>query len=315
MALLPLEIWLSPWMLALLGLVVGSFLNVVVHRKPVRLEREWLGDAAAYLQDGAAMRRILAALPEPRLAQRVAALAADGKALAADLDAQPPLTLSKPRSRCPHCGHAIAWHENIPVLGWLRLGGRCSQCKARISARYPIVEAFTGLLFAAIAWRFGASATTLVYVAAAALLLAAALIDFDTTLLPDELTLPLAALGLVAAWQGWTKVQLPDAALGLLFGYGSLWAVATLYKLLRGRQGMAEGDFKLLAGLGALFGWQALPSIILLSSAVGAAVGIALIAWRKHGRDVPIPFGPYLAGGGLAAMFCGPALVRLWMPA
>jgi leader peptidase (prepilin peptidase) / N-methyltransferase len=303
----PLDWLLSPWALGLLGLVFGSFLNVVIHRKPQLLEREWLGDAAGYLQDDGAMARALGAGP-----QRRAELAAQGRALAEQLDALPPMSLSRPRSHCTACGHQLAWHENIPLLGWLRLRGRCSACQAAISPRYPVVEGLTGVLFAAAAWQHGPTAATVVYCVALALLVAAAFIDLDTTLLPDDLTLPLIALGLVAAWQRWTPLSLPDATLGALFGYLSLWSVAMLYRLVRGVQGMAEGDFKLLAGLGALLGWQALPAIILLSSAVGAAVGIFMIVARGHGRQVPIPFGPYLAGGGVAALFFGPQLARWW---
>jgi leader peptidase (prepilin peptidase)/N-methyltransferase len=290
-----------------LGLMVGSFLNVVIHRLPPLLEREWLGDAAGYLQDSATMARVLGSKEA-----RIAELSRQGAALAAEVGALPALSLSRPRSRCPQCGHALAWHENLPLLGWLRLGGKCSACGARISVRYPIVEALTGALFAAAAWQAGPSAAAAVYCVALALLVAAAFIDLDTTLLPDKLTLPLIGLGLVAAWQHWTPVSLPDAALGAFFGYFALWAVAAGYKLLRGVQGMAEGDFKLLAGLGALLGWQALPSIILLSSAVGAVVGIFMIVARGHGRNVPIPFGPYLAGGGVAALFFGAQLNGLW---
>ena len=302
-----LTLLLSPWPLAILGLAIGSFLNVVIHRLPLMLEREWLGDAAGYLQDGAAVGRVLG-VPDGRITQ----LAQQGQALAADVQALPALSLARPRSRCPQCGHQLAWHENLPLLGWLRLGGRCAACGSRIPARYPVVEALTGGLFAAAALLAGPSAATAVYCAALALLVAAALIDLDTTLLPDDLTLPLVGLGLVAAWLQWTPVALPDAALGAFFGYFSLWAVAFAYKRLRGVQGMAEGDFKLLAGLGALLGWQALPSIILLSSAVGAAVGIFLILFRGHARNIPIPFGPYLAGGGVAALFFGAQLKALW---
>ncbi len=302
-----LALLLSPWLLALLGLAIGSFLNVVIHRLPLMLEREWLGDAAGYLQDGPAVGRVLG-VP----AHRVEQLALQGQALGVDVQALPALSLARPRSRCPQCGHQLAWHENLPLLGWLRLGGKCAGCGGRISVRYPLVEALTGALFAAAALLGGPSAATAVYCAALALLVAAALIDLDTTLLPDDLTLPLIGLGLVAAWQHWTPVTLPDAALGAFFGYFALWAVAFAYKLWRGVQGMAEGDFKLLAGLGALLGWQALPSIILLSSAVGAMVGIFLILFRGHGRNIPIPFGPYLAGGGVAALFFGAQLKALW---
>ena len=302
-----LVLLLSPWALGILGLAIGSFLNVVIHRLPQMLEREWLGDAGGYLQDGAAIARVLAATPA-----RQAELARQGLALAAEVAALPAMSLSRPRSRCPQCGHGLAWHENIPLLGWLRLGAKCAACGTRISLRYPLVEALTATLFVAAALLAGPTAATAVYCFALALLVAAAVIDFDTTLLPDDLTLPLIGLGLVAAWQGWTPVSLADAALGAFFGYFSLWAVAFAYKLLRGVQGMAEGDFKLLAGLGALLGWQALPSIILLSSAVGAMVGIFMIVARGHGRNVPIPFGPYLAGGGVAALFFGAQLGGLW---
>ena len=304
----PMIDWLlSPWALGLLGLVIGSFLNVVIHRLPQMLERDWLGDVGGYLQDSATMARVLGAAPA-----RTTELARQGDALAAEVAALPRLSLSKPRSRCPKCGHTLAWHENFPLLGWLRLGGKCAGCGAAISRRYPLVESLTGALFAGAAVLAGPSAATAVYCVALALLVAAAFIDLDTTLLPDDLTLPLIGLGLVAAWQHWTPLSLPDAALGAFFGYFSLWAVAFIYKLVRGVQGMAEGDFKLLAGLGALLGWQALPSIILLSSAVGAVVGIVMIVFRGHGRDVPIPFGPYLAGGGVAALFLGAQLTGLW---
>ncbi|MBP7666207.1 MAG: prepilin peptidase [Burkholderiaceae bacterium] len=307
MVLPTVEVLLSPWALGVLGLVIGSFLNVVIHRLPQLLEREWLGDAAGYLQDGSAISRVLGSSP-----QRTAELARQGEALAAEVQALPAMSLSKPRSRCPQCGHQLAWHENIPLLGWLRLGGKCSACGTRISVRYPIVEALTGVLFASAAVLTGPTAAAAVYCLALALLVAAAFIDLDTTLLPDDLTLPLIGLGLVAAWLKWIPVSLPDAALGAFFGYFSLWFVAFAYKLVRGVQGMAEGDFKLLAGLGALLGWQALPSIILLSSAVGAVVGIFMIVARGHGRNVPIPFGPYLAGGGICALFFGGPLSALW---
>lgn len=298
---------LSPAALGVLGLLIGSFLNVVIHRMPVLLERGWLHDAAQYLQDGAAMQRVLGA-GTPRLPE----LARTGLALETDLSALPALTLARPRSRCPHCGHLIAWYENIPVLSWLWLRRRCSACHAPISWRYPLVELLTGGLFFAVGWQFGPTMHAAVLCVAVALIVAAALIDLDTTLLPDNLTLPLIGLGLLAAWLHGLPITLEQSALGALFGYGSLWAVAWSYRVIRGAQGMAEGDFKLLAGLGALLGWQLLPAIILLSSIVGAAVGVFLIVARGHGRSVPIPFGPYLAGGGLAAMFFGRELLRLW---
>jgi leader peptidase (prepilin peptidase)/N-methyltransferase len=303
------SVWLSPWVLGIFGLCIGSFLNVVIYRLPTMLEREWLSDTAQFLQDKAMLKRSLGA-SDKRMAE--VERFADG--LGSECAALPPLTLARPRSRCPHCGHVLKWHENLPVIGWLRLGGRCSACKAPISARYPIIEAVTGALFAITAWQFGPTPSTLVYIAAIALLVALALIDLDTSYLPDGMNFALAGLGLAAAWQHWTAITLQDAAIGLLFGYGALWAVAWVYKLVRRRQGMAEGDFKLLAALGALLGWQQLLPIVLLSSAVGAVVGIYMVLARGHRREVPIPYGPYLVGGGLAALFFGKELLQLLFP-
>jgi len=304
------EFWLSPWALGLLGLCIGSFLNVVAYRLPKMLERDWWRDVADnQLGDAAAWQRVSGAAGEPPPVLGQAALA-----IGTALDAQPALSLARPRSRCPACGHQLRWHENLPLLGWLLLRGRCSACGTRISARYPVVELLTGLLFAACGWQFGAQPATLVWCAAVALMLAMALIDLDTTYLPDDLTLPLIGLGLVGAGLGWTGTPLATAAWGAFAGYFSLWLLTFVYKLVRGVQGMGEGDFKLLAGLGALMGWQLLPSIVLLASAVGAVVGLAMIAFGGHKREVPIPFGPYLVGGGIAAMFFGRQLTDLWFP-
>lgn len=307
---MPIDWLLSPAALGVLGLAIGSFLNVVIHRLPQMLERGWLADAGQFLQDETAMRRTFGER-NGALAQ----FAKAGSALAAELEKLPALGIARPRSRCPSCGHVIAWYENIPLVSWALLRGRCSACKVRISARYPLVEALTGVLFAAIAWHFGPVPASAVYCVAAAFLVAAAFIDLDTTLLPDTLTLPLIGLGIVAAWLHWIPVALADATLGAFFGYFSLWAMTRLYKLLRGVEGMAEGDFKLLAGLGALLGWTSLLSVVLLASAVGAATGLYLIAARGHRRETPIPFGPYLAGGGVAALFFGPQLAAFWLPA
>jgi len=274
---------LSPWVLALLGLCIGSFLNVVIHRLPMMMEREWKLDSA--------------------------------ELLGVKIDAPTPITLSTPRSRCPSCGHQIAWHENIPVLGYLRLGGKCAECKTPISKRYPAIEILTALLFAACGMHFGAQPATLLWCGLVATLIALAFIDLDTQFLPDSLTLPLLWAGIASAAFGWIPVSLKDSVLGAMAGYLSLWFVFHAYRIIRGREGMGAGDFKLLAALGAWMGWLAIPSIILLSSAVGAIVGIALIALRSHDRDVPIPFGPYLAGGGVAALFFGEQLSRLWFPA
>jgi leader peptidase (prepilin peptidase)/N-methyltransferase len=273
---------LSPWVLALLGLCIGSFLNVVIHRLPLMMEREWKLDSA--------------------------------ELLGVKIDAPVPITLSTPRSRCPSCNHMIAWHENIPVLSYLRLGGKCSQCKTPISKRYPAIEILTALLFAACGVHFGAQPSTLLWCGLVATLIALAFIDLDTQFLPDSLTLPLLWAGIASAAFGWIPVSLKDSVYGAMAGYLSLWFVFHAYRIIRGREGMGAGDFKLLAALGAWMGWLAIPSIILLSSAVGALVGIALIALRNHDRDVPIPFGPYLAGGGVAALFFGEQLSRLWFP-
>lgn len=302
------ELLLSPWALAVLGLCVGSFLNVVVHRLPQMLLRDWWRETAEFqLGDAQAWTPVFGASARPATAFSAAAKAIDDA-----LDKLATLSLARPASRCPQCGHVLRWHENLPLIGWLLLRGRCSACKAPISTRYPIVEAATALLFAVSGASFGAQPITLLWCTAIALLIAMALIDLDTTLLPDSLTLPLIGLGLLGSLAGWTGVTLTDSVVGALLGYSSLWLLSTLYRLLRGVPGMAEGDFKMLAGLGALLGWKALPSIVLLSSAVGAAVGLALIGFRQHKREVPIPFGPYLAGGGLAALFFGESLMGLW---
>ena len=300
--------FLTPAGLAVLGLCVGSFLNVVIHRLPQMLLRDWWRETAEFqLGDGLAWTPAFG-----RQARPAAVFDAAARAIGDALTRLGPLSLVKPRSRCPACGHVLHWHENIPLLGWLWLRGRCSACRTRISPRYPIVEAITGGLFAACGVAFGPQASTLLWCAVVALLVAMALIDFDTTLLPDGLTLPLVGLGLLGSLVGWTRIPLADAVAGTLLGYGSLWLLSTVYQLLRGVPGMAEGDFKMLAGLGALLGWKALPSVVLLASGVGAAVGVALIAFKGHKREVPIPFGPHLAGGGLAALFFGESLAQLW---
>lgn len=276
------ELVFSPWALALLGLCIGSFLNVVIHRLPMMMERGWKLESAELL------------------------------GVKAEVPAE--ITLSRPRSRCPSCGHRIAWHENIPLASYLRLRGRCSECRTGISPRYPAIELLTGLLFAACSWHFGAQPGTLLWCGLVAALIALAFIDLDTRFLPDDLTLPLLWTGIAAALLGWIPISLKDSVLGAMAGYLSLWLVFHAYRLIRGKEGMGAGDFKLLAALGAWLGWALIPSILLLASAVGALVGIALIVLGSHDRDVPIPFGPYLAGGGVAAMFYGAQLSQLWFP-
>lgn len=299
---------LSPWGLGVLGLMVGSFLNVVVHRLPAMMWRAWWKDSVEFqLADPLAWQPLFGPRSQPP-----AQLAAAARAVAAELDQLPQETLVSPRSRCPHCGHPLRWWENLPVFSWLLLRGRCSACQAPIAWRYPAVELATAGLFAAAAWQFGAQPSTLLWCAALALLLTMALIDFDTTLLPDSLTLPLLALGLAGALAGWTGVSAAEAAAGALAGYGVLWAVGFLWGLLRKVNAMAEGDMKMFAGIGALLGWQALPSALLLAAGVGASVGLLQITLGGRDRSKPMPFGPYLALGGLCSVFFGPLLRQVW---
>jgi leader peptidase (prepilin peptidase)/N-methyltransferase len=297
-----LEFALSPPVLALLGLCIGSFLNVVVHRVPLMMERQWWAEVAAHLSDAETWRRVFA--PRDTAAQPSPQHQATALALGQSVEALPALSVVRPRSRCPACGHELRWHENIPVLSWLFLKGRCSACRAPISVRYPLVEIASALLFGGIAWRFGAQPATLAWCAFGAVLLALALIDWDTTLLPDSLTLPLLWGGLVAAAVGWT-VPLASSVWGAVAGYLSLWSVYQLFKLATGKEGMGHGDFKLLAALGAWLGWPMLLPIILAASVIGAAVGIVmkLSGQLREGRYVP--FGPFLAGAGLAVMLAG----------
>ncbi|MDO9006006.1 MAG: A24 family peptidase [Aquabacterium sp.] len=278
-----LAILTTPWGLAVLGLCVGSFLNVVIHRMPLMLERQWRADSAAMLE-----------LP------------------AKEEDTAAPLTLSKPASRCPSCGHTISWYENIPLVSWLVLRGKCSACSARISVRYPLIELSTALLFAACGWRFGAEPTTLLWCGFVAVLVAASAIDWDTTLLPDDLTLPLLWAGLIAAALGWT-LPLSQAVWGAVVGYLSLWSVYWLFKLATGKEGMGYGDFKLLAALGAWLGWQMVLPVVLASSILGAIVGIGmkLSSTLREGRY--IPYGPFLGGAGLVVMLAGPQRVLGWL--
>jgi leader peptidase (prepilin peptidase) / N-methyltransferase len=309
--LLPLDLLLSPPALALIGLCVGSFLNVVIHRLPLMLERQWWTDVAHQLADADSWQRVFGGREERSAPstdqQRTAA------ALGQAVTGLAPLTIAHPRSRCPACGHTLAWHENIPLLGWLRLKGRCSACGTRISLRYPVVELATAVMFAVIAWRFaGQPVAVLLWSAVAAALLALALIDWDTTVLPDALTLPLLWAGLIAAALGWT-IPLSTALWGAVAGYLSLWSVYWLFKLTTGKEGMGFGDFKLLAALGAWLGWQMIVPMLLMASVIGAAVGIAmkLAATLREGRYVP--FGPFLAGAGLVVMLAGAPTVLDWI--
>ncbi|MEX8502067.1 MAG: A24 family peptidase [Leptothrix ochracea] len=306
MAEFPLFWLLHPAGLALLGLMIGSFLNVVIHRLPIMLQRSWWADVQAQLADTESCQSIFGTQAPTRPSDLAA------QALDKALQTLPPLDLAVPGSRCPRCGHVLAWWENIPVLSWLILRGRCKSCAAPISMRYPGVEIATAVLFAAIGGRFGTESVTLLWCLVGAVLLAAALIDWDTTLLPDGLTQPLLWLGLIAAAMGWT-LPLNTAVWGAVAGYLSLWSVTWLFKLATGKVGMGEGDFKLLAALGAWTGASMILPIVLTASLVGAVVGLGMKATGQLRQGVYVPFGPFLAGGGLVVILAGPQRVMGWM--
>lgn len=265
---------------AVLGLVMGSFLNVVIHRLPKMLEREWR-EQCDWLQGR-----------QPEAAVRY--------------------DLAHPPSSCPTCGHGIRWYENLPVLSWLALRGRCAQCGNPISARYPVVEILAGALFAYAAAVWGIGWPVLWVWGLLSILVALVFIDLDTQLLPDNLTLPLAWAGLLANHLV-AFVPLEEALLGAVVGYLSLWGVYHLFRLLTGKEGMGFGDFKLLAALGAWLGWKMLLPVVLVASLAGAMVGIGLMLAKGHHRDQPLPFGPWLALGGVVALFWGQDLLRLWL--
>ncbi len=268
-----------------LGLVIGSFLNVVIHRLPLMMELEWREQCAELGKQPPADN-----LPEGRF------------------------NLIIPQSHCPSCGQPIRYWQNIPVISYLSLRGRCANCRASISARYPAVELLTALLVAACAWRFGVGWEAVMAVVLTFGLVPITFIDAETQLIPDAIVLPLMWLGLgmslfhPVAGSETLFIAPRDAIVGAMAGYLSLWSVYQLFKLVTGKEGMGYGDFKLLAALGAWLGWQQLPSIILMSALVGAVVGLSLMAFRKHDRSVPIPFGPYLAAAGWITMLWGDAL-------
>jgi leader peptidase (prepilin peptidase)/N-methyltransferase len=302
-----MAVWFSPCVLGIMGLCIGSFLNVVIHRLPLMMERDWQHESALQLSDAAALMRVGGAAKAD-----ADKLAAAVDAYGTKLEALPPLGIATPRSRCPHCGHVLRWHENLPLIGWLRLGGKCASCKAPISVRYPVIELVTGVAFAALSWRFGAQPTTLLWCGFVAALIALAMIDWDTTLLPDSINQPLLWAGLLAALMGWT-IPLDKALIGTLAGYLSLWSVYWLFKLATGKEGMGYGDFKLLAALGAWLGWQMILPIVLGASAIGAIVGIVMKLNAKLREGRYVPFGPFLAGGGLVVLFAGSQTVLGWL--
>jgi leader peptidase (prepilin peptidase)/N-methyltransferase len=260
----------------LFGLAIGSFLNVVVYRLPKMMERDWAAQCA--------------------------------ELAGTELPPQPVFNLARPRSRCPSCSAPIGALHNLPLVSWIALRGRCAACNAPIAARYPLVEATTGAVAGFLAWHYGFGPLAVLAFGFCATMLALALIDFDTQLLPDGLTLPLLWAGLlVNVWGVFAPLQ--DAVVGAMAGYLCLWTVYWGFKLVTGREGMGYGDFKLLAAIGAWLGWQVLPLVILLSSLAGAAIGIALIAAARLGRSVPMPFGPYLAIAGVVALIWGDAII------
>jgi leader peptidase (prepilin peptidase)/N-methyltransferase len=265
-------------LLGLVGLLVGSFLNVVIYRLPVMLEAQWKAECAEVQGHEAPVA---------------------GQAF----------NLMVPRSRCQACGHTLSWFENIPLLSYLSLRGKCRHCQAPISPRYPLIELANAALFTYAGWRWGVTGHGVMWAGFAATLLALAMIDWDTTLLPDSITLPLLWAGLIGAALRFTGPTLADAVWGAVGGYMSLWLVYWGFKLSTGKEGMGFGDFKLFAALGAWFGWQALIPIILMASVIGAIIGIAMKFSSGLREGGYIPFGPFLAGAGLTAMLVGPSAI------
>ena len=259
---------------AFAGLLIGSFLNVVIHRLPKMMEQQWAAECAELAGEGAPQAEHL--------------------------------SLLAPRSRCPSCAHSLGWHENIPVVSYLFLRGKCSACGAAIGVRYPLVEVTTALLFAWCVWRWGLTPMGLAWCGFAAAIVSLALIDWDTTLLPDSITQPLLWAGLITSALQWNGVGLTHSLWGAVGGYMSLWLVYWGFKLATGKEGMGFGDFKLFAALGAWFGWTALVPIILMASVIGALIGIALKFSSGLRPGGYIPFGPFLATAGLTAMVFGP---------
>jgi leader peptidase (prepilin peptidase) / N-methyltransferase len=277
---------------ATLGLCIGSFLNVVIHRIPLMMIYSWRQECSQFMS------------------QQVDMSHEHTKAIIDVTTKDMPITLSRPASRCPHCAHQIKWYENIPLISWLVLRGRCSDCSAAIGIRYPIVELVTALLSALVIYQFGVTAAGLSALILVWTLIALTGIDFDTQLLPDRLTFPLAGLGLAVNSQGWF-VSPTQSIWGLLLGFLSLWIVVKVFYLITKKHGMGQGDFKLLAVLGAWLGPMMLPLIILLSSLLGSIVGIVLM--KRHGESQPFAFGPYIAIAGIVALLYGSDIVNWYL--
>ena len=270
-------------MFGVLGLLIGSFLNVVIYRLPKMLEAEWAANCA--------------------------------EMAGSESNPSEPFNLMRPRSMCQKCQHTIRWYENIPVLSYVFLRGKCGNCGTAISPRYPVIELITAALFVWIAILYGVSPTGMAWAAFACLLIAQFFIDFDTQLLPDDLNYLILWLGLIAAAIGWTTVPLQSAVWGAVWGYMSLWTVYQVHHGITGKHGMGHGDFKLLAALGAWFGAEYLIALILLSSIVGSVIGgTLLVVGKLANRDIPIPFGPFLVGAGLVSMVAGPGRLETMVP-
>lgn len=277
--------WLFPTFATLFGLIIGSFLNVVIYRLPKIMEQEWREECAD-------------AFPEYQI--------------------KPPehrITLSTPRSSCPHCHQPIRIRDNIPLFSWLLLRGRCSRCNGRISVRYPLVELMSALMSFLIAWQLGFSYFTVCLLFFTFALIALAVIDQETLLLPDQITLPLMWGGILTALAGLNSISLQDSVLGVVTGYGALWVMYWTYKLLTGKEGLGYGDFKLLAALGAWLGWQMLPLIILLASVTGLFFGLIQLRLQKKGMDIPFPFGPHLAIAGWLSVLWGHEIISWYLGA
>ena len=302
-----------PWVALAFGLCIGSFLNVAIHRLPRMMERDWRAQCAELARSTGEPHGGSPVPPPPGNEAAVERRGGSAVAPQPAKAAQGRYNLLVPRSACPSCGHQIKALENIPLVSWIALRGKCSACGAKITARYPVVELLAGAIAAYAAWRYGMSLAALGAMGFGWSLLALTVIDLDTQLLPDDITLPLLWAGLLLNLGG-TFAPLASAVIGAIAGYVALWSVYWAFKLATGKEGMGYGDFKLLAAIGAWLGWQKLPMVILCSSVVGAAVGIGLMIVARHGREKPIPFGPYLAAAGLIAMLWGDTIARRWLP-
>jgi len=282
----------------LFSLMMGSFLNVVIHRLPIMLKSEWQHDCTEFLSELSSSTEKTGEKIEEK---------------AEIVEKSEPFNLSVPRSRCPSCGHKISALENIPLISWLFLKGRCSDCHQAIPIRYPIIELSTALLSVLVAYTYGIQWFTLSALVLTWSMIALTVIDFDTQLLPDNITLPIMWLGVLMSLLSVSAISLSDSIIGIILGYCSLWSVYQLFKIITGKEGMGYGDFKLLALLGAWLGWQSLPLILLLSALVGSIIGISLILFSGRDKNIPIPFGPYLASAGFISLIWGDKITQSYL--